>query len=317
MATRPVKLSVLIGEHLNKNRRLKWATKYHRERAWRLLIEAIGDMESDEVEYCDAEDFVEYLYSLSLGVNSIRSYIKTVRPVFRWAWRRGYREGDPFEGLKMPKSPKFEIHVYSDAELCDMLAAATELWRARIKTAATAGLRRSEVLNLTINDVDFERGFISVQAKKDTSSTWPWTPKSYEVRRVPLTENLANLYAKIQAELPPGQPYLMITEDRYWWLQQLRTRGIMNERMMLNPDENFTKPFRRILRTAQISNGCFHDLRRTAITRWSNNLPPQDVQALAGHADIKTTLTYYSAISANVLDRARSIGATGLEPATS
>ncbi len=316
MTYRPVKLSVLIGEHIKKNRRLKWATKYHRQRAWRLLIEATGDMMSTEFGYCDAEDFVEYLYSLDLVVNSIRSYIKTVRPVFRWAWRRGYREGDPFEGLKMPKSPKFEIHVYSDAELCDMLAAATELWRARIITAATAGLRRSEVLNLTINDVEFERGFISVQAKKDKPETWPWTPKSYEIRRVPLTENLANLYTKILAELPPGQPYLMITEQRYWWLQQLRTQGKMNERMMLNPDENF-KPFKKILRSAHIDNGCFHDLRRTAITRWSNNLPPQDVQMLAGHADIKTTLTYYSAVSPNVLDRARSIGATGLEPATS
>jgi len=282
-----------------------------------LLIEAVGDMESNEVDYCDCEDFVEYLYSLNLGANSIRSYIKTVRPVFRWAWRRGYREGDPFDGLKMPKSPKFEIRVYSDAELCDMLAAATDLWRTRIITAATAGLRRSEVLNLTINDVDFEHEFISVQAKKETPSTWAWSPKSYEVRRVPLTEQLANLYTKILAELPAGQPYLMIPEQRYWWLQRLRQQGKMTERMRLNPDENFNKPFRKILRTAQINNGSFHDLRRTAITRWSNFLPPQDVQALSGHADIKTTLTYYSAVSSNVLDRARSIGATGLEPATS
>ena len=317
MTHRPVKLSVLIEEHLAKNQRLKWSTQYHRRRAWRLIIEAVGDMETEEFQYCDAEDFVEYLYSMNLGSNSIRSYIKTVRPVFRWAWRRGYREGDPFDGLKMPKSPKFEIRVYSDAELCDMLAAATYLWRARIITAATAGLRRSEVLNLTINDVDFEEGYISVQTKKETPSTWLWTPKSYEIRRVPLTEQLANLYTAILAELPAGQPYLMITEKRYWWLQRKRQQGEMTERLKLIPDENFNKPFKRILRTAQIKNGSFHDFRKTAITRWSNNLPPQDVQALAGHADIKTTLTYYSAVSSNVLDRARSLGATGLEPATS
>jgi integrase len=165
--------------------------------------------------------------------------------------------------------------------------------------------------------VEFEKGYISVQAKKVKPETWPWAPKSYEVRRVPLTEELANIYTKLLAELPPGQPYLMLTEQRYWWLQKLRQQGKMTERMMLEPDENFSKPFKRILRIAQIDNGCFHDLRRTAITRWSNNLPPQDVQALAGHSDIKTTLTYYSAVSSNILDRARSIGATGLEPATS
>ncbi|NIP28982.1 MAG: tyrosine-type recombinase/integrase [Phycisphaerae bacterium] len=318
MIHRPVNLSVLIGEHLAKNRRLKWATRYHRQRAWRLLIEATGDMDISEFAYSDAEDFVEYLYSKDLEVNSIRSYIKTVRPVFRWAWRRGYREGDPFDGLKLPKSPKYEIRVYSEAELRDMLASApNDMWQARIMTANTAGLRKGEILNLTVKDVNFEEDYISVQAKKNTSETWPWTPKSYEVRRVPLTDELANLYSQILAELPPGYPYLMLTEQRYWWLQRLRRQGEMTERMMLNPDENFSKPFQKILRTAEISDGCFHDLRRTAITRWSNNLPPQDTQALAGHADIKTTLTYYSAVSSNLLERARSLGATGLEPATS
>ena len=318
MAHRPVKLSVLIEQHLRKNQRLKWSTRYHRIRAWRLLIEAVGDMQSDEFDYADAEDFVEFLYGKSIGTNSIRSYIKTVRPVFRWAWRRGCRTGDPFAGLKLPKETKFEIHVFTDNELRNMLTATESiLWKARIMTAMIGGLRRSEILNMTIADVDFEKGFISIQAKKDSPSAWNWTPKSYEVRRVPLTTCLANLYTKIISELPVGQPYLMLPAQRYWKLRRLKERGKMTERMMLCPDENFNKPFRRILIKAGISNGCFHDLRKTAITKWSNNLPPQDVQALAGHADIKTTLTYYSAVSSNVLDRARSIGATGLEPATS
>ena len=73
MAYRPVKLSVLIGEHFCKNQRLKWSTKYHRQRAWALMIKAVSDMLVSDFTYCDAEDFVEYLYSQKLEANSIRS----------------------------------------------------------------------------------------------------------------------------------------------------------------------------------------------------------------------------------------------------
>ena len=95
----------------------------------------------------------------------------------------------------------------------------------------------------------------------------------------------------------------------------------MTPRMMVNPDENFGRPFQKILRTAKISDGTYRDLRSTAITRWLlAGLAPQEAQRLAGHSDIETTMTFYAACRADIIDRARqawSIGATGLEPATS
>jgi len=61
--------------------------------------------------------------------------------------------------------------------------------------------------------------------------------------------------------------------------------------------------------------GTFHDLRRTCITRWTQgSLSPQEVKMLAGHASIETTMSYYAAIRPDVLDRARAIGVSGLEP---
>ncbi len=314
-------LSEVFEEYLRKNQRLKWSTRDGRRRAWGKLIKAIGDMDISKFTFDDAESFQESLFGEGLAPGAVRSYIKKVKPVFNWAWFKGYREGDPFAGLKLPKVPQTEIRVYSNAELSAMLAAAGLLWRARIIAAASAGLRKAEVLNLTVKDIDFERGIILVQAKKSTGHTWPWSPKNYEVRRLPLTEELNRLLVMILDGLPTGQPYLMITAKRYWWLQQLRSKGEMTERMMVNPDENFSRPFRRILQQAGISDGCFHDLRKTAITTWFlSELAPQEVQRLAGHSDIETTLKYYAACRTDIVDRARqawAIGATGLEPATS
>jgi len=274
-------------------------------------------MEIADFDYRDAEDFQESLFE-TLAPGAVKSNIKMIRPVFNWAWRRGYREGDPFLGLRLPRVPKTEIRIYSDAELSAMLEAANLMWQARIIASASAGLRKGEVLNLTVCDVNFEKGYISVQAKRDTPYTWSWSPKNYECRRVPLSEQFNRLLVKILTDqIPAGQPYLMIPERRYWGIQQLRKKGQLKERVMSTPDENF-RPFKRIREAAGVENGTFHDLRRTCITRWTWDLPPQEVRKLAGHADLKTTLEYYSAVRADVLQRAiHTIGATGLEPATS
>jgi len=311
------KLTETLKEYLEKNQQLKYNTRQAHKYAWAKLIEAKGDVMVSELSHNDIEDFKEYLYNQGLKPGAVKSYLKMCRPVLSWAKRRGYRQGDPFKDLKMPRVPKSEIRVYSDAELSAMLGCANLLWQARIIASASAGLRKGENLNLTLRDIDFDNGHISVQAKKRTDKTWPWSPKSYECRRVPLTEQLMKILALITDELPVGQPYVMLTEKRYWHLQQKLLKGELPERTMGTPDENY-RPFQKIKENAGVIDGTFHDLRRTCITRWTWNLAPQEVKKLAGHADIKTTLEYYSAIRADVLQRAHhTVGARGFEPRTS
>ena len=311
------KLTGTLKEYLEKNQQLKFNTRQAHNYAWAKLVEAKGDILVSELTYNDIEDFKAHLFNTGLKPGAVKSNLKMCRPVLNWAKRRGYRLGDPFKGLKMPRVPKSEIRVYSDAELSAMLGCADLWWQARIIASASAGLRKGENLNLTLRDIDFDKGHISVQAKRRTDKTWPWSPKSYECRRVPLTEQLMKILVLITDELPVGQPYLMLTERRYWHLRQLLLKGELPERMMGTPDENF-RPFQKIKENAGVIGGTFHDLRKTCITMWTWDMAPQEVKKLAGHADIKTTLEYYSAIRADVLQRAQhTVGATGLEPATS
>jgi len=316
------KLTEVFLEYRQKNQKLKWNTLDSYSRAWNKLIEAKGDIMVSDFGYNDAEDFQSYLFEQGLRAGAVKSNVKMVKCIMNWSWRRGYREGDPFNGLRLPKVPQKEIRVFTDAELCAMLCSANIFWQARIIAAGSAGLRRSEALNLKVSDVDFDRGEIKIQANKESRETWPYCPKDYESRRLPLTEELNRLLVRIlNDEIPAGQPYLLISEKRYWWLQHLRSQSKMSSRMMVNPDENFSRPFQRILRIAKISDGTYRDLRSTAITRWLlAGLVPQEVQRLAGHSDIQTTMYFYAACRPDIVDRARrawAIGATGLEPATS
>ena len=224
--------------------------------------------------------------------------------------------------------PDGEIRIYEPEEFERLLGACrSRLWQGRILLAKSAALRRGEILNLTVRDVDFEAGTITIRPKKETRDTWRWVPKSKKVRVVPLAEAVAKFLIKyIWGTLPEKQPYFMLSAGRYRRIQEIRISGDLEDRIRRCPDENFSKPFDRIRRRAIVDEGTFHDLRRTCITEWlENGLLPHKVKELAGHASIETTMKYYVATRRALIDEAReasqkvllTLGATGLEPATS
>jgi len=87
-----------------KMQREKWSTRTWRERAFEKLIAVIGDIDVADFTYCDVEDFEAAMFADGLGANSVRSYLKAVSPVLKFAVRRGWRDGDPFGGYKYPRS---------------------------------------------------------------------------------------------------------------------------------------------------------------------------------------------------------------------
>jgi len=171
------------------------------------------------------------------------------------------------------------------------------------------------VLNLTVDDVDFDHGVIHVQPKKDTAYTWAWNVKDKERRMVPLVESLSDLLIRMLEALPAGQPYLTLTPQRYRRLRMLKEAGTLSDRLRVCPDENFTKPFERIVSRAGVKSGTFHDLRRTCITEWlESGLRPHEVMTLAGHSNIDTTMKYYVATRRELLDKARRASQSTLGP---
>ena len=296
------RLSTVKTEYLNKNHRINWATRSKTSRAFDYLVKAVGDMDVCNMTFADAEDYVDWLIRVrNQAEASVNGYIKTVKPVLNWAIRRGMAETNPFNEIRLFKI-KPTIRVYDDAEVHAMLHSANLIWRGRIIAALSAGLRKSEVLNLTFADIDFEKELITVRGKQDTDLTWQWDSKNREERILPLVPKLANILLLLNVELPAGQPYPFLSEKLYW--DRKEHIGQLSDRIKSCPDENW-RPFKTILRRARIKSGTFHDLRRTCLTQWSKSMPYQELQRLAGHTDLQTTLTYYSAVGSDYLTRAR------------
>jgi len=288
--------------------------------AFGYFVEMIGNVPIHSVRYKEVEQFQTWIVDAGRSRTTANIYIKSVSPVFTWAVRQGFIEENPFKRLSKYRITRKRINVYDNDELQALLSSCpSELWQARIMLGYTAGLRRGEVLNLTVDSVDFQKGEIHVEPKKETEYTWAWTPKDKDLRGLPLLPECNRLLVKILNQLPERQPYLMLTPQRYRHLIARRKDGKMSARQRKIPDEYFNQQFRNIRKRAGTKK-TYHDLRRTFITLLlENGLKPHEAKELAGHSNIETTINFYTATRQSLAQKARRIlvGATGLEPATS
>ena len=308
--------------YLVGNKRIKWSTIQLTDRAFRYLLRAIGNMELKYMTMEHAEEFQLWLLN-RFAKTSCNIYMKAIRPVFRFAIRRKWMKDDVF-AIPLIKVTEDRERIYDPQEVERILEATNQIWRLRIMLAISCGLRRAEALNITFSDLDFQRKLIHVQPKKETQRTWAWEPKGKTCRTLPMPEEVEGLIQARREELPNDQPYVCLSEIRYWRLTQLLKTGRLSERIRLCPDENFSKPFNLILRRANVSDGTFHDLRRTYGTFMAEaGIPQHELAYLMGHNDTKTTERYYIKIrQSHVIERARglaisrAVGATGFDPAT-
>jgi len=296
-------LSTLATKYLKVNRRIEQSTVDLTRRAFGYLIESVGDIAVGDFTLAEAEEFQADLVNRGLNRGAVNTYTKSISPVFSWAVVHGVIEKNPFGQLKNFKVARKRVEVYTPHEIERIVDNCPgKLWIARVMLGLSS-LRRGEVLNLTVQDIDFEKGLIYIQPKGETAYTWRWPVKDHEQRRLPLIPQLSKLLLEIYETMPHRQPYLLLKPQRYSHL--LRNKTQMNDRIRKCPDNNFGRTFRSICRRALTSGG-FHKLRKTALTELTSGLRLQEVQEIAGHSSVETTRVYL-AIRDDLLTRAGDI----------
>ena len=246
-----------------------------------------------------AEAFVaDRLASQEVSIATVNKYIRTLRGIFNLAIEpRGYlAEGqNPFTRIKHRKITENPLRYVNLREYRALIDAAEKVWwKAFLSIAYGSGLRRNEILHLTWADIDLEQHRIHVRAKKASAEILAWEPKNRTNRVVPMTDQTIGLLVNMQADAPELHPYVFVSPERLCWIKQRREAGKWNSRSQV---VNNLGRFHAIRHRAKVPHCTVHDLRRSAITNWAHRLPIQVVQALAGHADIRTTRKYYLAVT--------------------
>ena len=207
---------------------------------------------------------------------------------------------NPAEYITLPKIEPKEMRVLTRQEQMRLLETAkrsNSRYTILLYLALCTGMREGEISALTWNDIDFDRGIISVNKtlmrvqKKDGAGTEikitpPKSQKSDRVipmQRFLITE-LKKYYARIAAEkLLVGSAY---NNKMYVVCNELG--GFIEPRQI-------QKIFKTFTAAAELENVNFHALRHTFATRAvESGMDIKTLSTLLGHADIQTTLNRYA-----------------------
>jgi len=290
------------------------------------FIGTIGNIDFRSVTLAHGELYRQASLDRGKSNATVKKDLAAIKRLFTLAVNRKQLAENPFQHIAMPKLPKKKINIYADAQCQRILKAAQEYtakwnpktsvkWELLIAVALATAMRRSELMNCTWVDVDFDAQTIEVNLKENTKDTWEWRIKDAEHRTLPLTDEIVQMLVDHHTMQPEGYPYVFVPTARYDHIQNvLRPKGKWTlEDARLKVVNNFKRSLDKILLKAGVKTGTFHDIRRTVISMWfANGMSEYEVMRLAGHSDFATTHKFYLAVADDLVDRARVATAQGL-----
>ncbi|MEO0086630.1 MAG: site-specific tyrosine recombinase XerD [candidate division WOR-3 bacterium] len=235
-----------------------------------------------EVSEEEIKRFIHHLKEKNRNSSTIARKISSLRSFFYFLNKEGIITKNPIEEIETPKLKRKLPTVLTIAEiekLFNTLENKKDLEGIRAKAMFellyATGIRVSELLNLKINDLNLEEGFIKVLGKRNKERIVPmgepaiWAIKEYLNLVRPL------LLKKNQKEM--GNPYLFLNH-----------RGKKFSRM------GFWKILKKYVKLAGIEKRITpHTFRHTFATHLlEGGANLRIVQELLGHSSISTTQIY-------------------------
>jgi integrase len=250
----------------------------------------------------------EYFHDDDFLAPSYRREILTVAcMVTKFGFERGYLVANPFREFKLPECPEqpydywrfdeedkflrwLEEGGYVEKEVCkphSKRLGKPEMFLKRFRTRNTeelhdivlfalrSGMRKGEIGALTARDVNFEKNCIVVRrAYSEKEKKVRNTTKGKTFRLIEMNEDMRNILRKRMTKVKTDTDLLFSTTT--WAI----------------------KNFSKYCAKAGVRQIHFHSLRHTCLTNLANGygmdrpLPLPQVQKIAGHKDISTTMRY-------------------------
>ena len=239
-----------------------------------------------------AEDYLDYLKTKRpkpLSAQTRKHHYSTLNIIFAYAVKHRYIQENPMTQVESPKLPRRKVDALTKSEVTRFANEVEQLpltQKTMYYILLTTGLRRGECFGLQWGDIDFESRLMRINRNV------VYTTKSGAVVNPPKTDTG---YRTIPL---PSKTLLLLRE--YFYAEQPKAK----EAFLFHAEDSQTAPrdpsyltkhMKKLMKKAGLPNMSPHDLRHTCATLLlQNGADIKSVQDILGHADARTTLTFYA-----------------------
>lgn len=226
-----------------------------------------------DLKLSDFEQFKTKLLEDGKSISTVNKYLNILSKMYNLAVTEGLLSKNPLKDVKKFHEKNYKIRYLTKDEEIRLYSAVDKTFpylRPIIVCALQTGMRKSEILNLRWDNIDFEYKFIELLETKSGKS-----------RKIPISDTLMNVFNN----LPKVSEYVFINKDTG------------------QPFTDIHKSFATVLEKAKIKKFRFHDLRHTVATRLvEKGIDLVVVKEILGHSKIETTMRYAHAVPQRKLD---------------
>lgn len=227
----------------------------------KVLLAHFGKSKIAEISAKDVEQYMQKR-SLKLKPASVNRELALLRHMLSKAVDWGYLDSNPAKKVKPFKEPPGRVRYLSDGERERLLNSCSGMLKTLVLTAMLTGMRKSELQDLTWDDVNLDEGLITLVKTKNN-----------EIRRIPISKELLPVLRSLRDSMPFAHHVFSKPDG--------------------SPYGNWRTAFDNACIRAGIKDFRFHDLRHTFasyIAMCGHNA--FTIQALTGHKTLSMVQRY-------------------------
>ncbi len=250
----------------------------------------LGRYKLQELQPIHIQNYIDDLLGV-LSPQTIKIHINILNLALKKAYRLKLIRENIVELVDLPKNKRFKNNIYNQSDMVKLLeiCKGTTL-ELPIYLASGLGLRISEILGLTWDNIDFTNHTITVDkitSRKDSKVILKEPKNDSSSRTISAPKEIIQLLKNYKKEQIEKKLKSIIKNE--------------NNLVFLDRNENpiaqdvLSKKFCRFLNENNLNHIRFHDLRHSHVTLLINSkIPIKVISERVGHSNINTTLQIYS-----------------------
>ena len=269
------------------------------------LDEHYPDLTLGTLRYTHVQEFLNHKLDEGCKGSCAKQYYLAIHSALAYAVRMEYIPVHPMDKLVVPRAERYEATFYNKDELSKLFEVfKDDKLELIVHIAAYYGLRRSEVLGLRWDSIDFTNKTITIQRKVVSDYDGSGRRKLYVENRLKTNSTRRTLPL-----IPHIERMLLERKELEAHFKKISGRSYDKEfegfvcrdsfGKLIAP-EYVTTRFHYVITKAGLRHLRFHDLRHScASLLLANDIPMKAIQEWLGHSNFAITANLYSHLEYN------------------